>query len=486
VVETARGVARGAFSAEERVRASLAEIARRDGELNAFVEVFEGDALARAREIDAARARGETLGALAGVPVGVKDNIVVSRGRTTCGSRMLEGYRSPFTATAVERLEAAGAVVVGKTNMDEFGMGSSGEHSAFGVTRNPHDAGRVPGGSSSGSAAAVGAGMVAGALGSDTGGSIRQPSSHCGVVGIKPTYGRVSRYGLVAYASSLDQIGPIAGSVEDAATVLGVIAGRDAADMTSSGRAVEGYAAEAVGGREGRGVEGLTVAVPRGMWEGRGEASVHPGVIEAVERAGRVLAAAGARVVECGEEEGLGDASRAIAAYYLIACAEASSNLARFDGVRYGRRAEGDGLVGMYERTRSEGFGREVKRRILLGTHILSAGYAEEYYATALRARGVIAGEYGRVLSWADAVLMPVAPAPAFCFGEKSGDALALYLEDAFTVGVNLAGVPAMSVPGGCAEVAGGVKMPVGVQVVGRKWGESAMVRVAGVVERGG
>ena len=473
VGEIARAVAAKEASAESGVRAALDAIGARDGELNAFLQVFDEHAIEQANILDARLAAGEDVGPLAGVPIAVKDNICTREGRTTCASRMLEGYRSPYDATAVTRLERAGAVIVGKTNLDEFAMGSSCEHSAFGPTRNPHDTGRVPGGSSGGSAAAVAAGMVPAALGSDTGGSVRQPASLCGVVGLKPTYGRVSRYGLVAFASSLDQIGVLAGTVADAAAVLEVIAGRDERDLTSVTRDDADFAGEI-----GRGAAGLTFGVPAIARH----PSVHPETARVFAEMVEKVRAAGARVVEIE----LPHAEHGVAAYYIVAPAEASSNLARFDGVRYGRRADigaGGTLDELYTRSRSEGFGHEVQRRIMLGTHVLSSGYHDAYYVNALRVRRRIKEDFDGVFaSGVDAVLTPTCPSPAFRIGEKAGDPLALYLEDLFTVGANLAGVPAVSVPAGMAHVEGR-ELPVGVQLVGRAFGERALLGAASVVE---
>lgn len=478
--ETADAVRRGEVSAADAAALALAAIddAR---ELNAFTQVFHDRALELARGVDARIASGDgSKLALAGVPIAVKDNICTPFGRTTAGSRMLEHYRSPFGATAVGRLVAAGAVIVGKTNMDEFGMGSSSEHSAFGPTRNPRDPGRVPGGSSGGSAAAVGVGAVPVALGSDTGGSIRQPAAHCGVVGLKPTYGRVSRWGLVAYASSLDVIGPIGGDVRDAALVLEVISGADPHDATCSERAAPKLVAKI-----DEPIESLRVGVVK-----LAESGIHPGVVEAHRRAADTLSEAGAELVEVE----LPNVDHAVSAYYIVAMAEASSNLARYDGVRYGLRAEigaGEGIYDLFVKSRCAGFGDEVKRRVMLGTYVLSAGYAGRYYLRALKARRVIKRGYDDAFEGSSkdeggvhAMLMPTTPGPAFRFGEKSDDSLKMYLEDVFTVGVNLAGLPAVSLPAGEAEV-DGVKLPIGVQLVGKAFDEPTLVRVARTLERG-
>ncbi|MEQ8318114.1 MAG: Asp-tRNA(Asn)/Glu-tRNA(Gln) amidotransferase subunit GatA [Phycisphaerales bacterium] len=471
MIETAARLARGEQSAREAAEQALARIDRVQGELNAFVHVRRDEALREASDLDERRAAGEVLGPLAGVPVVVKDNICL--GRTTCASRMLEHYDSPYEATVVHKLREAGAIIVAKANLDEFAMGGSGEHSALGPTRNPWDTDRVPGGSSSGSAAAVAAGCVSMALGSDTGGSVRQPAALCGLVGLKPTYGRVSRYGLVAFASSLDQIGTFTHSVEDAAAALSVIAGHDPHDATSAPREVEDFRAALEHDEPGQRV--AVVAL---------EAGVHPGIAAALQRAAKVLEDAGVGI----DEGALANTSHGIAAYYLIAPAEASSNLARYDGVRYGRRAElreGEGLEALYTRSRSEGFGDEVKRRILLGTHALSSGYYDQFYGKAQRTRRLIKQDFERLFdAGARAVLMPTTPSPAFKLGEKLGDPLEMYLEDAFTVGASLAGLPAISVPADLVEV-DGVRLPIGVQLVGRPFDEAGMLRLARTVERG-
>jgi len=477
MIETARRIASGEVSAEEATRTALARIDAAQPALNAFVDVFHEAASTQAREIDTKRAAGEALGPLAGVPVVIKDNICLGQdryqGRTTCASRMLEEYRSPYTATAVQKLLDAGAVIVAKTNLDEFGMGGSGEHSALGVTCNPWDPSRTPGGSSSGSAAAVAAGCVTMALGSDTGGSVRQPAAMCGLVGLKPTYGRVSRYGLVAYASSLDQIGTLTHTVEDAAATLAIIAGHDPHDATSAPREAEDFAGAVSTGIRDRHV---SVIRPNG--------TLHPAVASALDLAARVLRDAGA-TLDDGE---LPHARYGVAAYYLIATAEASSNLARYDGVRYGRRAElreGEGLEALYTRSRSEGFGEEVKRRILLGTHALSSGYYDQFYGKAQRTRRLIKQDYEALFErGARAVLMPTTPEPAFKLGAKLDSPMSMYEEDAYTVSANLAGLPAISMPTLLCEV-DGVRLPVGVQLVGRPFDESGLIAMARTLERG-
>jgi len=461
-------------SAAEIVGGALARIDASNPRLNAFTQVFHESALARAREIDARIAAGESVGPLAGVPVALKDNICTAQGRTTCASRMLEHYESPFDATVAARLVTAGAVIVGKTNLDEFAMGSSTEHSCFGPVRNPWDESRVPGGSSGGSAAAVAAGLVPVALGSDTGGSIRQPAALCGVLGVKPTYGRVSRYGLVAFASSLDQIGPFARSCADGAAVLDVICGIDPLDSTSAAVGVPALAAELE-----EPVRGLRLGVPRQAHSD----SNHPGVAASLRGAVDEYTKLGAEIVEID----LPLIDEAIAAYYIVAPAEASSNLARFDGVRYGRRAKigaGEGLMEMYCRSRSEGFGAEVQRRIMLGTHVLSSGYYEAYYTTALKVRRRLKQDFDAAFgAGCHAVLMPSTPGPAFKIGEKAGDPMAMYLEDVYTVAVNLAGLPALSMPAGFVKT-DGKDLPLGVQLIGRAFGESELLRIARMFER--
>ncbi|MCB9838517.1 MAG: Asp-tRNA(Asn)/Glu-tRNA(Gln) amidotransferase subunit GatA [Phycisphaeraceae bacterium] len=466
----------GAMSSEDAVRGCLAAIERLDGTLNAFTQVFGDHAIEDARAVDARiRSEGaERVGSLAGVPVAVKDNICLSWGRTTCCSRILEEYESPFTATAAQRLLDAGAVIVGKTNLDEFAMGSSTEHSCFGPSRNPWDPERAPGGSSGGSAAAVAAGMVPMALGSDTGGSIRQPAALCGIVGVKPTYGRVSRWGLVAFASSLDQIGPMTRTVEDAALTLGVICGEDALDSTSARVEVPDFTA-----RLEEPIGGLRIGVPAQARHDENHPDVTRVFAETVER----LRSMGAEIVDVD----LPHMGAGIAAYYIVAPAEASSNLARYDGIRYGRRAKigrDEDLETLYSRSRSEGFGGEVRRRIMLGTYALSSGYYDAYYNTALKARRLIKGDFDAVFSGAagapgvHAVLLPSTPTPAFRIGEKIDDPLALYLEDIFTVTANLAGIPGVSVPAGFAGV-DGKRLPVGVQLLCPAFGEVNLLRIA-------
>jgi len=465
-IQIAAEVRAGGRSALEVVEESLKAIVAGDPDLHAFNHVTAEAARAEAAEIDRRVAVGEDPGPLAGVPVALKDNLCTRGVPTTCSSRMLEGWLPPYDATVVSRLRAAGAVAVGKTNLDEFAMGSSTENSAFGATRNPRDLSRVPGGSSGGSAAAVAAGFAPCALGSDTGGSIRQPAALCGVVGAKPTYGLVSRWGLVAFASSLDQIGPFAANVADAALVLEVIAGHDRADSTSipapAPRIVE---------RLGDGVEGLRVGV---LKELMGE-GVAPDVASRVREAAEALQGAGAEV----DEVSVPAAVHGLSAYYLIAPAEASSNLARYDGVRYGLRVDGADITAMYGATRAAGFGAEVKRRIMLGTYALSAGYYDAYYGQAQRVRTLIIDDFESAYASHDVLLAPSAPTTAFALEAKTEDPLAMYLSDVCTIPSSLAGHPAMSVPFG----AGQDGLPVGVQVLAPALGEVAMFRTAAVLE---
>jgi aspartyl-tRNA(Asn)/glutamyl-tRNA(Gln) amidotransferase subunit A len=458
--------AAGEVSAVETARHFLERIRRLDGDLHAFLAVDEEGALAAAGEIDARRARGEAPRALEGVPVALKDNLHAAGLPTTCASRILEGFVAPRDATVTARLRAAGAVILGKTNLDEFAMGSSTENSAFGPTRNPWDRDRVPGGSSGGSAAAVAAGLVPLALGSDTGGSIRQPASLCGIAGLKPTYGRVSRNGLVAFGSSLDQVGPLARTVRDAAEALHAIAGRDPLDATSLAVDPPAPAISEVS------AAGTRIGVVREHLDAPG---LEPGVKAAVEKALDALRAAGAEV----REVSLPHAADGIAAYYLVAPCEASSNLARYDGVRYGLRAEGDDLATMIDGTRDRGFGTEVKRRILLGTFALSAGYSDAYYQRALRVRRLVAQDFARAFKEVDALVGPTSPTTAFPLGSKTADPVAMYLCDVFAVPANLAGVPAVSVP--CGR--DGAGLPVGLQVHAPALREDVALRVAAAVE---
>jgi aspartyl-tRNA(Asn)/glutamyl-tRNA(Gln) amidotransferase subunit A len=451
-------------SAAEACEAALERIAALDPALHAFRTVTADRARARAAALDR-RTDLDSL-PLAGVPIAIKDNICTRDVETTAGSRILAGYRPPYDAAVIERLEAAGAVMVGKTNCDEFAMGSSTENSAYGPTRNPRAPDRTPGGSSGGSAAAVAAGMVPLALGSDTGGSIRQPASFCGVTGFKPTYGRVSRYGLLAFASSLDQVGPLASDVGGAALAYRVLAGHDPRDSTSLPAVVDPAPPAPPLAR-------LRVGVPRALLDA---AAVDDEVSAAFEQALRVMAAAGAELVDVT----LAHAAHAVAAYYIIATAEASANLARYDGVRYGMRAAGAvSLDEMYSRTRGEGFGLEVKRRLLLGTHVLSAGFRDAYYRKAQQVRTLIARDYGSAFTRVDLVACPTAPTPAFPLGERVADPMQMYLSDVFTVSANLAGLPAISVP--CGRTLAG--LPIGLQFVGRPLDDAGVLAGAAAFE---
>ena len=459
----------GRLSATDACRTALDRIHEVNGKLNAFNLVADDSALERAREIDRRRAAGDTLGPLAGVPIALKDNMDVRGMRTTASSRILEHFVPPYDATVVRRLEAAGAVIVGKTNCDEFAMGSSNENSAFGPVRNPWALDRIPGGSSGGSAAAVASRCVPLALGSDTGGSVRQPAACCGVVGLKPSYGRVSRYGLLAFASSLDQIGPFARTVADAALTLTALAGADPCDATTANEPVPDFAAALTGT-----VKDIRVGVPR--------AFVSEGVDEQVRRAYEAaldtLRRSGATLVDID----LPHAKYAVPVYYLVCTAEASSNLARYDGVKYGYRSSAakDSLKEMYSRTRDEGFGPEVKRRIMLGTYVLSAGYYDAFYLKALQVRTLLRRDYDQAFERVDVVAMPTSPTPPFRLGEKTDDPLQMYLADIFTVSANLAGLPGISVPAGFSSDG----LPIGFQLMGRMFDEATLLRVADAYER--
>ena len=463
--QIAADVRSGASSARAELELSLEAIARRNEELNVFLHVDDSGARAAAYAIDEKRSRGEALGPLAGVPIALKDNLCQVGVPTTCSSRILEGWRPPYNATVVDRLLAAGAVPVGKTNLDEFAMGSSTENSAFGPTRNPLDPSRVPGGSSGGSAAAVAAGMTSISLGSDTGGSIRQPAALCGLVGVKPTYGMVSRYGLIAFASSLDQIGPFAHSVADAALVLEVVAGHDPRDSTSLPEPAPALVAHV-----NDGVAGKKVGLVRELVEGADES-----VVAAVHAAADALSDAGAEIVELSIPE----LALTLSAYYLIAPAEASSNLARFDGVRYGLRVDAEDVTAMMEATRTAGFGAEVKRRIMLGTYALSAGYYDAYYGQALKVRTLTIQAFDAAYERVDLLLGATTPGVAFAFGAKTADPMTMYLNDVFTIPTNLAGHPALSVPFGTGEAG----LPIGVQLLGPGRSEAQLFAAARVLE---
>ena len=448
----------------QTVEFSITAAERLNETLNAFLEIDREGALRRVEEIE----QSGKAGALPGIPIAIKDNICVKGMQASCGSKILGDYHPPYNATVIERLIKAGAVVVGKTNCDEFAMGSSNENSAFGPVRNPWDTTRVSGGSSGGSATAVAAGIVPVALGSDTGGSVRQPASLCGVVGLKPTYGRNSRYGLVAFASSLDQIGVFAREVEDAAHVLGVIAGRDPHDATAADVPVPDYSAALTGN-----ITGARLGFPRALF-GQG---LDDDVKKSVENVIDVYRELGAEIVDVE----LPHAGYAIAVYYIIATAEASSNLARFDGVRYGFRAEETPeLRQMYRRTREEGFGPEVKRRIMLGTYVLSAGYYDAYYRKAQQVRTLIKNDFLSAFERCDAIITPTSPTPAFALGEKVNDPLAMYLNDIYTVTANLAGIPGISVPCGLSSE----RLPIGFQLLGRYWSEPVLFKLAHAYEQ--
>jgi aspartyl-tRNA(Asn)/glutamyl-tRNA(Gln) amidotransferase subunit A len=464
-LETATMVRAGEESAVAVLEHHLAAIEAGEESIHAFNLVTADQARHQARAVDAAVAAGQDPGPLAGVPVALKDNMCTRGIPTTCSSRILEGWLPPYDATVVTRLAAAGALMIGKTNMDEFAMGSSTESSAFGATRNPYDTSRVPGGSSGGSSAAVAAGFAPLALGSDTGGSIRQPAALCGVVGMKPTYGTVSRFGLVAFASSLDQIGPFATSVADAALLFDVIGGHDPLDSTSLNRPTPRVLSVLDDG-----VDGMTVGVLTEFLDG-----VAPDVVARVHQAAEALAAAGARI----EEVSVPEVTLGLSAYYLIAPAEASSNLARYDGVRYGVRIDADDAVAMNTATRSHGFGAEVKRRIMLGTYVLSAGYMDAYYNQALRVRTRIIEGFATAYARCDVLLGPTAPTTAFALGAKVDDPLTMYLSDVCTIPSNLAGHPAISIPFGSGDDG----LPIGVQLLGPALSEGTLLQVAAVVE---
>jgi aspartyl-tRNA(Asn)/glutamyl-tRNA(Gln) amidotransferase subunit A len=467
--EALEGLDKGEFTSEDLVGALVDVIEARDGGIQAYMSIDRADALEQAKSADAKRAAGEK-GALLGVPIAVKDVLNVKGQTCNCSSHILDGYVSPYDATAIARLREAGAVFVGRTNMDEFAMGSSTENSAFKTTRNPHNADCVPGGSSGGSAAAVGGGLAMAALGTDTGGSIRQPASFCGCVGLKPTYGRVSRYGLVAFASSFDQIGPMTKDVRDAAHLLGVMAGRDEMDSSSLDVPVPDYCAALKDD-----LKGMKIGLPKEYFVDGMDEEVRESVMAAVERCKEL----GAEIVDVT----LPHTEYAIAVYYIIATAEASANLARFDGVRYGFRAEGaTDPIDMYGKTRAQGFGDEVKRRIILGTYVLSSGYYDAYYLSAQKVRTLIRRDFEAAFEQCDAILTPTTPTPAFKVGDKSDDPLQMYLCDIFTATVNLAGICGMSVP--CGKSKDG--LPIGLQVLGPALGEEAILRVGHAYEKGG
>ena len=456
-------------SARELAKDFYARIEQRNPELNAFLALCPERAYTHADKIDAAIAKGQPLPPLAGVPIAIKDVISTQGVRTTCGSKILENYTPPYDATAIERLEKAGAVILGKTNCDEFAMGSSNENSAYGPVRNPEALDRVPGGSSGGSAAAVAAGLSVISLGTDTGGSIRQPGAYCGIPALMPTYGRVSRYGLIAFASSLDRIGPFATTITDAATVMSVIAGHDSNDSTSAAVAVPDYAAEIE-----KPIAGLRIGVPEDYFG----AGLDPEVKAKVQAGIALLEKLGCKRVPLK----MPHTDYAIATYYIVATAEASSNLARYDGVRYGLRVQGNTLMDMYRKTRERGFGPEVKRRIMLGTYALSSGYYDAYYLRAQKVRALIARDFADAFEKVDAILTPTAPTPAFKLGEKTADPLEMYLADIYTVTGSLAGVPGISVP--CGKTSTG--LPIGMQIFASHFGEARILQLARAFEKAG
>lgn len=475
-IEIAEGVASGEFSAREVTEAFLGQ-SEKMSRLGALTFVARDEALAAADALDGARARGETLGKLAGVPLSIKDAICTEGLPTTAGSKILrkeggEPWRAPYDATVIRRLKAEGAVILSKANMDEFAMGSSSETSAYGPVRNPWAEDRVPGGSSGGSAVAVAAELAAGALGSDTGGSIRQPAAHCGVVGVKPTYGRVSRYGLIAFASSLDQVGPFAKDVRSAARLLEVIAGDDPRDSTTSSAPVGSYEAACE-----KNLSGLSFGLPEEYFAEGLDSKIRERIDEIIVK----LRGAGAEM----RPIKLPHTHYGVATYYILATAEASSNLSRFDGVRYGLRREvsGGDLADLYKQTRSAGFGEEVKRRILLGTYVLSAGYYDAYYAKAQKVRTLIRRDFDAAFSEVDVILAPTSPTPAFKLGERTSDPLSMYLADVYTLPASLAGIAGVSVPAGTVGV-GGSELPIGIQILAPALGEEVLFRAAAGVER--
>ncbi len=479
-VELRDAVAAGEVSAAEATNAYLDAIEAMDKKVCAYNEVFAERAMERAGEIDKKRSAGEALPVLAGVPVALKDNICTSFGLTSCSSKILENFHAPYDATVAGKLESAGAVILGKTNMDEFAMGSSTENSARQTTRNPWDTSRVPGGSSGGSAAATAAKMCAAAVGSDTGGSIRQPAAFCGCVGLKPTYGRVSRYGLVAFGSSLDQIGPLTRDVADAAIMLGVLAGHDSHDSTSVDTPVPDYLASL-----DKPIENLRVGLVKEFHSESLDAEIRAAVDGAVE----IFRNAGAEIIEVSLPHSRVDideagqlSSYAVACYYLVATAEASSNLARYDGVHYGHRTAGKvaDIIELYSRSRAEGFGDEVKRRIMLGTYALSSGYYDAYYLKALKVRRLIKNDFDKAFENCDVLLAPTAPETAFKIGEKTADPLTMYMSDIYTISANLAGIPGISIPAGLSDTG----LPLAIQLLGNVFAEETLLRAARMYEK--
>ncbi len=470
ISDLAARLAQREVSARDVMQSCLDQIARVDGKIHAFISYSPDDALAQAEAADKllARAGRDASRPLLGVPVAIKDVIAVKNQPLNCGSKILGKFISPYDATVIEKLKAAGAIVFGRLNMDEFAMGSSTENSAFGITRNPWDPARIPGGSSGGSAAAVAADETIAALGSDTGGSIRQPAALCGCVGLKPTYGRVSRYGLVAFASSLDQIGTFTKSIQDAATMLNVISGQDSRDSTCVPQPVPNYAA-ALDGK----IKGLKLGLPKEYLVGGLDAEVKAAMDAAVQQLGKL----GAEIVEIS----LPHTDYAVATYYIIATAEASANLARFDGIRYGARVDGADPIELYGRTRGAGFGAEVKRRIILGTYVLSSGYYDAYYLRAQKVRTLIRNDFLKAFEKVDAVVTPTSPTAAFKIGEKSDDPLQMYLSDIFTISCNLAGICGVSLPCGFTKPP---KLPIGLQLLGKPFGEEIILRLGRAYEQ--
>lgn len=462
-VEIAKKIKKRELSATEVTKFFLERIAQENPKIHAFLSINEENAVKAAEEIDSKIQRGESVGELAGVPIAIKDNICMEGVRTTCASKILENFVSSYDATVIKNLRQADAIFIGKTNLDEFAMGSSTENSAFTTTKNPWDLERVPGGSSGGSAASVAARITPLALGSDTGGSIRQPASFCGIVGMKPTYGRVSRFGLIAFASSLDQVGPFANNAKDCALLLKIICGHDPLDSTSSETEVPDFPSEL-----DQPIEGLKIGIPKEYFVQGLDSTVRRRIEDAI----KLLEGMGAKSLEVS----LPNMDYAIAVYYLLAPSEASANLARYDGVRYGvRSGSAKSLLEMYEKSRGEGFGPEVKRRIMLGTYALSSGYYDAYYAKAQKVRTLIRQDFERAFEKADVLITPTAPTPAFKFGEKISDPLQMYLSDIFTISCNLAGIPGISIPCGFSEE----HLPIGLQILGKPFAESTLLRIA-------
>jgi len=454
-------------SSVELTQATMAHLKAVEPKVQSFITVTEEVALAQAAEADKRLASGSNITPLTGVPLGIKDLLCTKGVQTTCASKMLEGFKPPYNATVVERLNAAGAIMVGKTNMDEFAMGSSTESSYYMKTKNPWNLSCVPGGSSGGSASCVSADQAFASLGSDTGGSIRQPAALCGIVGLKPTYGRVSRYGLIAFASSLDQIGPMTKDVEDCALMMNAIAGHDERDSTSANVAVPDYTTEMK-----KSIKGLKIGIPKEFFPD----GMNPEVTEATKKAIEQLKSLGAEV----HEISLPHSPYSLAAYYVLAPSEASSNLARYDGVRYGLRVSGENIVEMYSKTRAAGFGPEVKRRIMLGTYALSSGYYDAYYLKALKVRRLIKQDYDQAFEKVDIIVTPTVPNPAFKFGEKTDNPLTMYLEDIFTISINIAGVPALSLPCGLSKT----DLPIGLQMIGKPFDEATLLKAAYAYEQ--